>query len=95
MSVIETMYCTQQMGGLTRGITSRAIQAEDASRLGKTGAACRNPRHTILRAIRYRALLRGWAFRPLSIEMRPVMAGDHRRAVAVSVLGYFAAVLHS
>ena len=39
MSVIETPYCTQQTGGLTRGITLRAIRAEDADRPTKSASA--------------------------------------------------------
>ena len=39
MSVIETPYCTQQIGGLTRGITLRAIRAEDADRPTKSASA--------------------------------------------------------
>ena len=58
-------YCTQQTGGLTRGITSRAIQVSDADRPGKTWCSAPQPHHTTLRAIRYRAVLRGWAFRIL------------------------------
>src|SRR5277367_5618645 len=39
ISVIETPYCTQQTGGLTRGITLRAIRAGDADRPTKSAGA--------------------------------------------------------
>ncbi len=39
MSVIETLYCTQQTGGLTRGMPLRAIHAADANSLGETGCS--------------------------------------------------------
>jgi hypothetical protein len=67
-SVIETLYCTQQVGGLTRGMTLSAIRIIEArhslwTRTGSKLTAIRNPTR-ILRAMRYRAVLRCWAFRP-------------------------------
>ena len=66
--VIETLYCTQQTGGLTRGITLRAIQTPSACASIRllTGSTVRGrfARTTTLRASRYRTFSRGWAFRP-------------------------------
>jgi hypothetical protein len=65
-------YCTQQTGGLTRGITLRPIQARIAALTPRPLGHDRHWRRpSILRAIRYRAVLRGRAFRPYN-------RGDHR-----------------
>ena len=69
--------------GSNAGITSRAIRVLDANRPGKTWCSAPQPHHTTLRAIRYRAVLRGWAFRPIlpasrALPSRPFLAGFDR-----------------
>jgi hypothetical protein len=48
MSVIETAYCTQQTGGLTRGVTLRAIHAAKANcGATKRSAPCQSDATTL------------------------------------------------
>jgi hypothetical protein len=59
-------YCMQQTGGLTRGMTLRPIQATERIAPCEPANSSRAAPTTKLRATRYRALLRGRAFRPWS-----------------------------
>jgi hypothetical protein len=64
MSVIETPCCTQQTGGLTPGMTLRAIRTGNADRPANSAGTAAARAILTLRAIRYRAVLHGRAFRP-------------------------------
>jgi hypothetical protein len=64
MLTLRPAYCTQQTGGPRRGIILRAIQASDADRPAKRGAVRPNPTKQHCVQYCYRAVLRGWAFRP-------------------------------
>ena len=73
-------YCTQQTGGLTRGIPLRAIQASRRVPRRWVAFPCRFCAAALssmtLRAIRYRAFSHGWAFWPIprGYRLRPVEA---------------------
>jgi len=66
---IETLYCTQQTEGLTRGMTLRAIRAPEPPRGFVVVYRCTITCSATLRAMRYRTISHAWAFHPYNVPV--------------------------